>query len=152
MGTCTDHQACVDEALAAADQICREKGLRFTELRRKLFKMIWASHTPSKAYDLLDALKQDSIAAKPPTVYRTLDFLMEHGLIHKLNSLNAYVGCAHPLTHHECYFLICKHCKTITECCNHALEQAISSTVDKNKFRLKQVTLEIEGECAECAR
>lgn len=152
MYACVDHESCIGDALQKADMICRDKGLRFTELRRKVLKMIWASHGPAKAYDVLDQLKGNDTSAKPPTVYRTLDFLLENGLIHKLNSLNAYVGCSHPLKHNECYFLICGQCEEVKECCNSSLAQAITGTANKNKFNPKNITLEIEGECQDCMK
>lgn len=148
----SNHSICVDDALRKADMICHDKGLRFTELRRKVLKMIWANHRPAKAYDILDKLNGEYTSAKPPTVYRTLNFLLENGLIHKLNSLNAYVGCSHPLRHEECYFLICGKCGEVRECCNTMLVQAIAGTADENKFNLKHTTLEIEGECWECMK
>ncbi len=150
MHTCTDHDSCVGDALQKADMICQDKGLRFTKLRRKVLEIIWESHAPAKAYDILDKLKKNDTSAKPPTVYRTLDFLLENGLVHKISSLNAYVGCSHPLKHHECYFLICDACQEIKECCNNDIAQAIIGTANKNKFHLKNITLEIEGKCQEC--
>ena len=106
MYACMNHAFCVSEALQRADSLCQMKGLRFTPLRRTILKMIWANHSPAKAYDILDQLKKEDASAKPPTVYRSLDFLMDNGLIHRINRLNAYVGCSHPLKHKECYFLL----------------------------------------------
>lgn len=139
-----------DEAINAAEAICEEQNLRFTKLRRTILRMIWANWGPAKAYDILDQLKEQGIGAKPPTVYRTLDFLMEHGLIHKLNSQNAYVGCSHPQQHSACYFLICNQCGDIQECCHGGLKQAIADTVEHEQFSPNRITLEIEGTCARC--
>ncbi len=150
MHLCANHNACIDTALNTADSICQEKGLRFTPLRRKVLAMVWESHTPAKAYDILDKLKQEDGSAKPPTVYRTLDFLLENGLVHKVNSLNAYVGCSHPLQHSTCYFLICTECHEITECCNEPLTHAVFSTAEENGFYPQHTTLEIQGQCENC--
>ena len=150
MHKCANHKSCVDSALRAADMICADRGLRFTALRRKVLTIIWARHRPAKAYDILSKLKRKSVSAQPPTVYRALDFLLAHGLIHKVSSLNAYIGCAHPLKAHECYFLICRQCGEITECCNSQLARAISGTAGKNKFKPSRTTLEIKGECRDC--
>lgn len=152
MRSCPNHDSCVDAALQKAALICQKKGLRFTELRQKVLEMIWANHGPAKAYDILDKLKGKETSAKPPTVYRTLDFLLKHGFIHRLSSLHAYVGCSHPLKHDECYFLICRKCGEIEECCNSKLAQAITGTTSRNKFKPKHITLEIEGECRECVK
>jgi Fur family zinc uptake transcriptional regulator len=152
MYACADHEICVGDALQKADMICQDKGLRFTELRRKVLAMIWAGHGSAKAYDILDKLNDEGTAAKPPTVYRVLDFLLENGLIHKLESLNSYVGCSHPLEHNECYFLICSKCGEIKECCDSTLAQAITRIASKNKFSPRHITLEIQGKCQECAK
>lgn len=151
MHTCTNHGLCIDTALREADRICCDRGLRFTALRREVLEMIWASHIPAKAYAILDKLKGRSASARPPTVYRALDFLLQNGLAHKLHSLNAYVGCSHPLRHKGCYFLICRRCGEARECCSNKLDQAITGTASRNRFNLRRVSLEVEGECRECA-
>ncbi len=151
MPTHSTDKSRIERSVRKADAICRDKGLRFTALRRKVLEIIWANRTPIKAYDILDTLKGKSASAKPPTVYRTLDFLLENGLIHKLNSRNAYVGCPHPLEHGECYFLICEKCGRAEEHCDSDLNDAITRTIDKNKFRHTHTNLEIEGECRRCA-
>ena len=147
-----NHKYCVKDAMQLAESICSQKGLRFTGLRRTVLEMVWAGHRPVKAYDILDKLKDKRASAKPPTVYRTLDFLLENGLIHRLNSLNAYVGCSHPQKCSECYFLICSECGEVKECCNPTLAKAIVGTTSKNKFSPKYITLEIEGKCEDCKK
>ena len=103
---CQDHEVCIERAMREAESICQEKGLRFTELRREVLKLVWASHVPVKAYDILENLKGKEWSAKPPTVYRALDFLLETGLVHKLDSINAYIGRSHPREKNASYFLI----------------------------------------------
>lgn len=150
MHTCHNHTACIEEALNNAQIICQERGVRFTDLRRRVLEMIWISHAPAKAYDILDKLQQETGSAKPPTVYRALDFLLDNRLIHKLNSLNAYMGCAHPHICNDCYFLICTECSEVKECCNTDLAQSISETTHRHNFQAKSTTVEIEGICQEC--
>ncbi|MEM7619082.1 MAG: Fur family transcriptional regulator [Pseudomonadota bacterium] len=152
MQPCQNHEKCIHTALETAEHICRDKGLRFTELRRKVLQMVWASHGPAKAYEILAKLSLEDPKAKPPTVYRTLDFLLENGFIHKLQSLNAYVGCSHPLEKRQCYFLICDHCGDIEECCNVVLNEALVNTTKASRFHLTNVTLEISGECESCVK
>ncbi|MEE2698831.1 MAG: Fur family transcriptional regulator [Pseudomonadota bacterium] len=152
MSLCNKHETCVDDALMKADLICKDKGLRFTEIRRTILEMIWASHKPVKAYDLLDKLQKYMFSARPTTVYRSLDFLLENGLIHKLNSLNAYIGCTHPLKHHDCYFLICSNCGEIEEYCDSNISDTIKINLDKNDFIPKKTSLEIEGTCNNCLK
>ena len=147
---CEDHQVCIESAMHEAESICREKGLRFTELRREVLRLIWMSHVPAKAYDILEKLKGKAWSAQPPTVYRALDFLLETGLVHKLDSINAYIGCSHPRQQNECYFLICTDCNEAKEYSSPELSNAMELTLDKNSFRPRKVTLEVLGQCGEC--
>src|SRR5690606_10698879 len=88
-----DHEQCVSDALAAAEQVCERSGARLTPVRRGVLGLVWQSHRPMGAYDLLDTLaREDDRRPAPPTVYRALDFLQEHGLVHRIASLNAFIG------------------------------------------------------------
>ena len=147
---CEDHAECILTAIEMADRICSQKQLKFTDLRKEILGMIWEGHGPQKAYDLLNKLQQTNPSAKPATVYRALDFLIGNGFIHKVASLNAFVGCSHPLKHQECYFLICDDCKNISECCDPNITAAIQTTTIQNQFVAKNTTLEISGHCNEC--
>lgn len=150
MSTCKSHSKCINTAMANADAICEERGLRFTDVRRQVLKLIWASHVPAKAYDILQNLGDKDNIAKPPTVYRALDFLRDNGLVHKISRLNAYVGCGHPLKHQACYFLICTECGNYEECCNSELTTVVTKTAARKKFTPTQISLEIEGLCVNC--
>ena len=147
---CQDHEVCIERAMREAESICQEKGLRFTDLRREVLRLIWLSHVPAKAYDILENLKGKEWSAKPPTVYRALDFLLETGLVHKLDSINAYIGRSHPREKNACYFLICTDCNEAKECSSSELYDAIESTWDNNSFRPKKITLEVLGQCNAC--
>ena len=97
-----DHSQCVDSALADADALCARQGVRLTALRRRVLELVWQSHKPLGAYDILGTLsEEDGRRAAPPTVYRALDFLMENGLIHRIASLNAFIGCVRPEHSHQ---------------------------------------------------
>ena len=151
MSTCKNHKISINEALKKAEIICNKKGVKLTKLRQKVLTLILKNHGYVKAYDLLNDLKKNDASAKPPTVYRSLDFLMEHGFIHKIQSLNAFVGCSHPDEHEDCYFLICKECKNIEECCSNKVKKVLTSTSGRNNFLPNQVTLEITGICQDCS-
>ena len=150
MLACQDHEVCIESAMREAESICQEKGLRFTDLRREVLRLIWRSHVPAKAYDILENLKGKEWSAKPPTVYRALDFLLETGLVHKLDSINAYIGRSHPRDHNGCYFLICTDCNEAKECCSSELSDAIELAWNKNSFSPKKITLEVFGQCSAC--
>ena len=91
-----DHQRCMTRAIRAAERVCKERDLQLTAIRRRVFELIWERHAPIGAYDILGALKKGEGALAPPTVYRALDFLLDAGLIHRIDTLNAYIGCESP--------------------------------------------------------
>ena len=150
MQSCHQHTACISDAIASAEAFCAQQHLRFTGLRKHVLELIWASHRPIKAYYLLDQLKTSDGSAKPPTIYRSLDFLLEHGLIHRINSLNAFIGCAHPHQHSSCYFLICSTCHEVQECCTSTLADALQHSSMTHGFIAEHISVEIQGTCASC--
>src|SRR5918999_799750 len=101
-----DHLSCIGDALDRAAVLCDQRGARLTPLRRRVLELVWRGHEPVGAYDLLAQMGR----AAPPTVYRALDFLIEQGLVHRIESLNAYVGCDRPEAAHASQFLICTDC------------------------------------------
>jgi Fur family zinc uptake transcriptional regulator len=145
-----DHVSCVDDALARAESICAERGERLTPLRRQILELIWTSHLPVKAYDLLDMLSDGRKRAAPPTVYRTLDFLREAGLIHRLESLNAYIGCARPDKRHSAQFLICTQCGAVAEMDDASLTAKISANARRLGFVVSEEKIEVAGRCRDC--
>jgi len=147
-----DHDACIENAVADAERICEKRGTRFTELRRRILTMIWQGHKAVKAYDLLDQLAVGGGSAKPPTVYRALDFLMEEGLVHKIESLNAYVGCPHPGDVHISQFLICDECETVDEVTSGVLSSAVAEAAEIAGFTIQKQTLELHGLCKNCVK
>lgn len=147
-----DHDACIENAVADAERICADRGTRFTDLRRRILTMIWQGHKAVKAYDLLDQLATEGGSAKPPTVYRALDFLMEEGLVHKIESLNAYIGCPHPGDNHISQFLICDNCENVEEVTSDNLSDAVSSSAKNAGFKINRQTLELHGLCKSCSQ
>jgi Fur family zinc uptake transcriptional regulator len=145
-----DHQRCIDEALAAAERLCAERGRRLTALRRRVLELIWESHQPVKAYDLLARLREGTSSAAPPTVYRTLDFLMAERLVHRLASINAYVGCGHPESTHNGQFLICRYCHRVAELEDAAIEASLAERAAAMGFIQLEQTVEVEGICPRC--
>ena len=145
-----DHNHCQDTALANAEAICTARGVRLTDQRKHVLSLIWESHRPVKAYDLLEKLAADYGKVQPPIIYRALDFLMKHGLIHRIDSLNAFTGCRHPDAGHDCFFLICTGCGNANECCTPVLKSAIAAITQGNDFAMEHITLEVSGQCANC--
>lgn len=147
MSGCDHHAACVSEALADAEKICEKAGVRLTATRRAILEMLWQSHQPRKAYDLLAALSIKDTSAKPPTVYRALDFLLEMGLVHKVDSLNAFIACNSQHTHQ---YLICQNCGTVADIHDEDLNTMVQEKADRHGFRMTSPIIEVKGICAGC--
>jgi len=145
-----DHALCVDDALAAAERQCAARGARLTEQRRRVLELIWKSHAPVGAYTLLDRLREEGVRAQPPTVYRALEFLVENGLIHRIESLNAYIGCAEPTESHVGQFLICTGCHSAAELDDSDISTAIAARAQAVGFSVGRATVEIAGLCPNC--
>lgn len=150
-----DHRFCIADALDAAERTCRERQLRFTPIRRRVLEIVWSGHGPTGAYEILHALRHERRAAAPPTVYRALDFLVENGFVHKIESLNAFVGCGHPggeAGHdHAGQFLICGNCRQVGELDDPEIAEIIARKAAGAGFSAVRQTIEIEGLCRHCA-
>jgi Fur family zinc uptake transcriptional regulator len=146
-----DHASCVVTALRRAETLCRQRGARLTPQRRRVLELVWGSHEPIGAYAVLDLMASGTAARPAPiTVYRALDFLQAHGLIHRVASLNAFVGCAEPGSGHGSQFLICRGCRAVAEIHDDRLDRAIEATAAGGGFRLAERRLELEGWCRHC--
>lgn len=137
--------------LAEAEVLCSSTGARLTPLRREVLELILNATGPMGAYDLLAKIKNDSDRpAAPPTVYRTLDFLLEKGLIHRLSSINAYIPCCHPREGHQAAFLICTQCKAVTEASSEGLIAQLAVLSAADDFSAQHSIIEISGICQQC--
>ena len=146
-----DHQKCVNKALSTAEQLCIERGVQLTSIRHQVLELIWESHRAVKAYDLLDRIKPLQHAAKPAKIYRALDFLIEQGLVHRVESLNAFVGCRCSGHQHEQLLLICKNCHEVEERIATKVMQSLSEEFEQAGFVAHSKAIEIHGICAKCA-
>jgi len=145
-----NHSDCIESALATAEVLCTEQGQRLTKVRRRELELIWESHRPLGAYQLLAQLADEGFNSAPPTVYRALDFLLSAGLIHKVESMNAYLGCAHADKDHQGYFLICDDCHNVMEFDYQDIHSALTGKAAQQGFELRAKTIELTGLCADC--
>jgi len=132
--------------LADAEKICARSGVRLTPLRRRVLELVARAGAPVKAYDLLSQIDRSNTNAKPPTVYRALDFLMEEGLVHKVEALNAFVACPQAGHGHAAVLYVCEACANVTE-----VQGARPGQEHKPKgFKVKRSVVEHYGVCAKC--
>ncbi len=154
MATHCDHAVAHDEphdlqaALDRARERCSTGGQRWTAPRERVYELLLKAGAPVKAYDLMDAY-QEGRAAKPPTVYRALEFLEHFGLVHRIASLNAYMACGSDDEDHAAAFLIC-------DCCGSAEEfepgrvTSASAAAAAHGFKARAIALEVRGLCQQC--
>lgn len=156
----------VTERLRAAKEQCRLSGARFTPLRQQIYQLVLEANQPVGAYDLITQLQQmrlvapdgvdDASAQKttknvaPPTVYRSLEFLLGEGLIHQLTSINAYVPCCHPRAQHTAAFLICAQCQRVQECSSIPVQEMMSFAEKDVGFVVERSVIELSGRCQAC--
>ena len=145
-----NHRRCVQEAIQAARARCAELGVNLTPLRAQILELVWSRHGPIGAYDILERLKAGGRRAAPNTVYRALEFLQETGLVHRLDTLNAFIGCASPESPHAAQFLICTDCGLAAEVSDPTVNRALAAQAAKLGFHVSAQTVEISGLCEQC--
>ncbi|MEO0466818.1 MAG: transcriptional repressor [Pseudomonadota bacterium] len=136
--------------LTVAETVASKAGQRLTPIRRKVLELLIEAPGPAKAYDLLGRLDGEG-SAKPPTVYRALDFLQNLGLAHKIESLNAYVACGHASHSHAAVFLICDRCGGAEELHSESAVPALRQETESAGFTLDRAVIEARGLCRDCA-
>ena len=153
-GACGKEKRVNNQALSRvverAEELCLERGVRLTEQRKTVLQLLCIADKPLSAYELLERMRGVAKNPAPPTVYRALDFLLEQGLVHKLESLHAYVGCAHPDHPHASQFLICDDCGEVAEIEDPGVYKSLKAAGDAIGFRTKRPVVELRGTCAQC--
>jgi Fur family transcriptional regulator, zinc uptake regulator len=145
-----DHGSCASAAITYAEELCAERAQRLTPMRRNVLEALLTSHKPLGAYEIMERLAQRSRPA-PITVYRALDFLRDNGLVHRIESRNAFVACVH---HHadddSVVFLICERCGAVGEAPGDAIAETLKSSCRAAGFTPKSPVIEIAGVCSHC--
>src|SRR5664279_1873647 len=148
-----DHGRCAEDAFSHAEWVCKGRGQKFTPIRRQVLGAVLSSHRPLGAYEIIEQLAKDMPRPAPITVYRALDFLMENGLVHRIESRNAFLTCAH---NHDAAamvaFLICERCGSVGEIPAAPVAQSLSAAARATGFAPKLSVVEITGTCAHCQR
>lgn len=134
-----------------AEAKCREVGERLTPARFTAYAELAASNKPLSAYDLiarLEATLERKIA--PLTVYRHLDFLIRVGLVHRLESKQAYLACDHPEHAHESQYLLCSTCGRADELESKQLLKLLEKLIAQQGFEPANTVVEVTGVCSDC--
>lgn len=146
-----DHGRCSADAMAHAESRCAARGERLTPTRRRVLEVLAASHRPVGAYEIIDLLARRGPRPAPITVYRALDFLLAQGLVHRIESRNAFLAC---INNHESgspvVFLLCERCGEVGEAPSAAVAEALASASRSAGFTPKTPVIEISGICSHC--
>jgi Fur family zinc uptake transcriptional regulator len=146
-----DHDCCVEAAVERAQALCREQSVRLTPLREAVLRTLLSSHRALGAYDIIDKLHESGRRLAPISVYPVIEVLLDAGLVHRLESRNAFFAC---LTEHDdtnsLQLLVCEDCTRDAEAEAPEAWTAINSLTQTNIYQVKDTVLEIRGVCADC--
>ena len=146
-----DHNRCAADAIAHAEAVCAKRSQKFTPIRRQVLQALLSSHRPLGAYEVIDELAKSMQRPAPITVYRALDFLMENGLVHRIESRNAFVACVHNHAASSfVVFLICERCGAVGEASSDEVTATLTSAARAAGFTPKSPVLELSGVCTHC--
>ena len=146
-----DHARCSTDAMAEAETRCGERGQRLTPIRREVLAALLVSHRPLGAYEIMERLAPRGPRPAPITVYRALEFLRENGLVHRIESRNAFVACVHNHTASALVvFLICERCGAVGEASSSDVAATLTSAARAAGFTPKSPVIELTGICTHC--
>jgi Fur family zinc uptake transcriptional regulator len=137
--------------MSEAEARCLERGQRLTPIRRDVLAALLASHQPIGAYEIMERLAPAGPRPAPITVYRALDFLRDNGLVHRIESRNAFFACVHTHAADDLVvFLICERCGAVGEASSQAVAATLRSAAQAVGFTPKSPVIEITGICTHC--
>ncbi len=142
----------IEHQLQHAQELCVRRGTRLTALRSKVLRELLAADAPVKAYDLIERLRDQGEKLTPATIYRTLDFLLECGLVHKINAINAFVACTCHHQNNSLLLFVCSRCQQVTEIDDPSLFSSMRSRLAELGICLDGNTIEMQGLCSSCAK
>ena len=146
-----NQERCLDAAIISAKKLCAEKNTKLSSMRESVLILLWQEHKPMGAYDILNGIaKTTDKSIAPPTIYRALEFLLEMGLIHRIASLNAYIGCPFPNSVHSNLFMVCNQCGSTAEIADSGLNKILNSLCTNTDFSMETQYVEIKGRCPQC--
>jgi Fur family zinc uptake transcriptional regulator len=147
-----DHAHCTADLIARAERTCERRGSKLTGQRREILSSVAQSHSAVGAYDIIERMAEHGPRPAPITVYRALDFLLAHGLVHKIESRNAFVACSHSHEGQPAALLICEACGTVAELDAPEIFERIAQRAKAQKFSPAHTVIEMSGTCGSCAR
>tara|TARA_R110002096_G_scaffold22830_22_gene73211 strand:- start:445 stop:927 length:483 start_codon:yes stop_codon:yes gene_type:complete len=145
-----DHHHCARDGLAQAEALLAGRRQRLTPVRRKTLEILLAEHRAMGAYDVLQILVAEGYGNQPPVAYRALEFLVEQGLAHRVQRLNAFTACMNPGEAHAPVFLICRGCNAVAETAAAPVRAALDTVASALDFTVERSNIEALGLCPAC--
>lgn len=145
-----DHELCMSTAILSAENICAQKHLQFTQVRRRVLEILLCEHRALGAYDILSRLSLEGLGSQPPVAYRALDFLVLNGFVHKVEKLNAFIACSYSGKKHLPAFMICRICNSIAESRTKTSADSLGNAAREAGFQIENTVVEAEGVCPTC--
>ena len=146
-----DHDRCTADALTHAETLCAARAQRLTPLRRQVLDVLLESHKPLGAYEIIDRAAITGSRPAPITIYRALDFLRDNGLVHRIESRNAFIACVNNHASGDLVvFLICERCGVVGEAPSAVVANELKGAARAAGFTPKTSVIEIGGVCANC--
>ena len=148
---CSKHGQPSGDVLGYAERHCALKDERLTPMRRDLLQVLSSVETPLGAYAIAGRLSElRGRRTTPVAAYRALEFLGRVGLVSRLESLNAFILCAHPDHPHDCVFLLCSSCGDVSEIIDDQLSDLLEQNEKQVGFKTQRRVIEIQGLCKSC--
>lgn len=145
-----DHAHCAHDALERAEAVTQATGARMTPVRRRVLEILLEEHKALGAYDVLARLVTEGFGNQPPVAYRALEFLVDQGLAHRIQRLNAFTACVHPGKDHAPAFLICRICHMVAEAEAATARASLDAEAARAGFQVERSTIEALGLCPNC--
>ncbi|WP_051555269.1 transcriptional repressor [Legionella fairfieldensis] len=130
---------------------CASINLKLTSVRKGVLFILWCAEKPLKAYEILDHLVQIKQNSKPPTIYRVLDYFVDYGVVHKIESIQSYTLCHEPAKHRPSEILmVCSNCYQVSELYDDAIHNLLEKLSQASEFHLGKDAIELKGICSQC--
>lgn len=132
-------------------EYCTTLGLKLTSLRKAILYILWAAAKPLKAYEILNHLLHTKPNSTPPTVYRILEFLASHGIVHKIESIQSYTLCCEPEKQlFSEVLMVCNGCHQVIEVYDAQVQSLVKQLAERSHFTLGHDAIELKGMCRQC--
>ena len=145
-----DHDRCAAELMARAERACVRHNARLTSLRRDVLGAVGESHRAAGAYEIIERMARTGARPAPISIYRALEFLGDLGLVHRIESRNAFVACSRLHEAGRAVLMVCERCGTVDELEAASVFDGLDVLSSAEGFETRRAVIELSGQCAPC--